>query len=170
MSLRKVGGSILSFLGILLFGGIIYQYFENWSFLDAIYFSAVTITTLGYGDLVPITTTGKLFTIIFSISGIALGLYILTVIGKSFFDMELKKWGGKKITTLKKNKIFNVSKLSIGDDVLWKGSSKDKIEGSVSEIGVDYIKIHVMKNNGQLLPKKDQKILIITTKGKSKKL
>ena len=170
MSSKKVGGALLSFTIIILLGGGIYTYLEGWSFIDAIYFSAVTITTLGYGDFVPVTTAGKLFTIVFSISGIAIGLYILTVIGKSFFTLELRKWGSKKGISLKKDKQFNVSKMSIGNNVIWHPTPKEAFNGNVIEIGLEHIKIHINKKNGQLLPKKNQRTITITSKGRVKKI
>lgn len=170
MSLKKVSGALISFITILLLGGGIYTYLEDWSFIDSVYFSAVTITTLGYGDFVPVTTAGKLFTILFSISGIAIGLYILTILGKSFFTLELKKWGGsKKVTSIRKNKPFNVSKRSVGENIIWHQNEKESFNGHIVEIGLEYIKINTNKKNGKLLPKKEQKTITITSKGKVKK-
>ena len=102
MSLKKIGGALFILLFIILFGGVIYSYIENWSLLDGIYFSAVTVSTLGYGDLVPKTDLGKIFTIIYSLSGIAIGLYILTVMGRSFFSFELRRGHIKKVIIIKK--------------------------------------------------------------------
>jgi voltage-gated potassium channel Kch len=62
---------ILVFLSVVL-GGIIYSHFEKWSFFDAVYFSVVTLTTIGYGDLYPVTFVGKLFTIFYVFIGIGL--------------------------------------------------------------------------------------------------
>ena len=49
---------------LLLFGGAtIYHYIEGWRFLDALYFTSYTLTTVGYGDITPKTDIGKIFTI-----------------------------------------------------------------------------------------------------------
>lgn len=42
------------------------------SYFDAIYWSIVSLTTIGYGDIYPITTIGKIITMITSIFGIAI--------------------------------------------------------------------------------------------------
>lgn len=41
---------------------VIYMHIEGWGFIQALYFSVITISTVGYGDLVPATPMGKLFT------------------------------------------------------------------------------------------------------------
>lgn len=56
----------------IISGGIFYHFFEEWSFFDAVYFSVVTLTTIGYGDLYPVTFAGKLFTIFYVFIGIGL--------------------------------------------------------------------------------------------------
>jgi voltage-gated potassium channel len=55
---------------------------EHLSFLDALYFTIVTITTVGYGDITPVTTGGKIFSIFLIIIGIGTFLTILTSIAE----------------------------------------------------------------------------------------
>ena len=57
---------------LVMFASIVYSIAEGWSFLDSTYFAVVTIATIGYGDLAPKTTFGKLFTIAYVISGIGI--------------------------------------------------------------------------------------------------
>ena len=50
------------------------------SWVDALYFSVVTFTSVGYGDLCPTSSLGKVFTILFGMSGISiLGIAIATI-------------------------------------------------------------------------------------------
>lgn len=42
------------------------------SFFDAIYWATVSLTTVGYGDIYPVTTTGRIVTMVSSIFGIAI--------------------------------------------------------------------------------------------------
>ena len=54
----------------LLSGTIFYSLQEGWSLVDAFYFSATTLTTVGLGDLAPTTTIAKLFTVVYVFSGL----------------------------------------------------------------------------------------------------
>lgn len=57
---------------ILLNGTIIYHFVEGWKWLDSLYFSVITLTTVGYGDFSPQTNFGKIFTIIYILTGIGI--------------------------------------------------------------------------------------------------
>ena len=50
------------------------------SFVDCIYFIAITVTTVGYGDISPVTNAGKVFMIVFIIVGIALATILISKI------------------------------------------------------------------------------------------
>jgi hypothetical protein len=61
--------TILMFL--LLFGGTMFYWrVEQWTIVDSLYFCVMTMSTVGYGDLVPHGDLSKLFTIAFTIFGI----------------------------------------------------------------------------------------------------
>ena len=57
---------------VLSIGTVFYHFVEKLSFVDAFYFSAITLTTVGYGDISPHTTFGKLFTVFYIFGGIAI--------------------------------------------------------------------------------------------------
>ncbi|KAF9965384.1 hypothetical protein BGZ70_004944 [Mortierella alpina] len=56
----------------LAIGALIFIYLEDWTFLNALFFVMVTITTIGFGDVVPKTTGGRAFTIFYAAGGIVL--------------------------------------------------------------------------------------------------
>lgn len=65
-----LGASIL----ILLGGALFYHLVEGWRFVDSLYFAAITLTTIGFGDFVPKTDAGKIFTVVYI--GIGVGLIL----------------------------------------------------------------------------------------------
>ena len=64
-------------------GTVVFSLLEDWSIVDAFYFSVVTATTVGFGDLTPDTDAAKLFTVVYIIFGIS-------IIG-TFLDARFKK-------------------------------------------------------------------------------
>ena len=68
-STRIVSG--LSLL-VLAIGTVVYRILEDWSWVDSFYFSAVALTTVGFGDLSPTTDASKIFTVFYIFSGISL--------------------------------------------------------------------------------------------------
>lgn len=86
---------------LLLTGMLFYNQVEGWSLLDSLYFSATTLTTVGLGDLHPITPFGKIFTIIYIFLGIGVILAFVNALAhhtskenpitKIFNDFDVKK-------------------------------------------------------------------------------
>lgn len=58
-------------------GTVFFRYVEGWSWVDAYFFTVVTLSTVGYGNLVPATVIGKIGTTIFIFTG--LGIFALTI-------------------------------------------------------------------------------------------
>ncbi len=80
---------------LIVLGTVAYHYLENWSWIDSIYFSVVTLTTVGYGDFSPQTDAGKIFTIFYIILGIGI---ILSFINTVYVHYRGSR---KRITTIK---------------------------------------------------------------------
>lgn len=59
-------------ISVLLIGVVFYHTVEKFNWIDSLYFSVVTLTTIGYGDLVPKTDAGKLFTVFYVVIGIGI--------------------------------------------------------------------------------------------------
>lgn len=71
---------ILGAAVIVSTGTVFYKLAEGWSILDALYFTVITLTTIGYGDLHPTTDVAKIFTIFFVIAGVGFILAFLNFI------------------------------------------------------------------------------------------
>ncbi len=80
---------IMILIAMIIIGTFFYHFIEGWAYLDALYFTAVTATTVGYGDFHPETSIGKIFTIVFSFVVIALVLYFFTLFSKYIFSRSL---------------------------------------------------------------------------------
>ncbi|MBR5313940.1 MAG: ion transporter [Clostridia bacterium] len=85
---------------VLLSALIIYnvepESFET--FFDAVYWATISLTTVGYGDIYPITTTGRVFTMISSVFGIAIIALPSGVITAGYLD-EIHRMNKEKDST-----------------------------------------------------------------------
>jgi voltage-gated potassium channel len=61
------------------------------SMLDAVWWTVATVTTVGYGDIVPITETGKIIAIIYMFFGIGFLAIFLSVIGTRVYQRRFEK-------------------------------------------------------------------------------
>jgi len=80
--------AIFSILIIAFFGYII---IEGLSPLKSLYLMVITFSTIGYGDVVPVTDVGRIFTICIILSAFTVGLYAVGKISAFFVEGELSK-------------------------------------------------------------------------------
>lgn len=87
----------LAAVTVLTVGVVFYHFVERFRWLDSLYFSFVTLTTVGYGDFVPKTDAGKLFTIFYLLIGIAIIASLLNnLIRSGVARRKIKEHGAKK--------------------------------------------------------------------------
>jgi hypothetical protein len=55
---------------VLLVGTVLFHWLEGWSWVDAFYFCAITLFTIGYGDLTPTTDLTKILTVLYAFNGV----------------------------------------------------------------------------------------------------
>jgi len=71
---RDPEGKVLLGSAVLMIvtGTIVYSFLEGWPLIDSLYFSVVTLATVGYGDFTPTTDLAKLFTVGYILTGIGI--------------------------------------------------------------------------------------------------
>lgn len=69
---------IATLVSIFVIGTLGYVIIEGWSYFDALYMTVITIITVGYGEIHPLSTNGRIFTMVLSIGGVGAALYVLT--------------------------------------------------------------------------------------------
>ena len=76
-------------------GAIGYMLIEHWSVLDAFYMSVITISTVGFGEVKPLSPAGRLFTIGLIVTGVGSAIYLFSVIGELVVEGRLREFLGK---------------------------------------------------------------------------
>ncbi len=99
---------ILLFISILIvlvaFDTIGYVLIEDASFVDALYMTIISITTVGYREVFHLSAQGKLFTVWVIISGLGTFFYIAGTMAESIFEGNMRRILGRR-------KMKNISKL-----------------------------------------------------------
>ena len=93
-------------LGLTLLVGVLgYRYIADYAWVDAMYMTVITITTVGFSEVTPLNTEAKIFTIILILCSIIIVGYALTVIteyivGRSTYYRLKRKQVQKRINGL----------------------------------------------------------------------
>ena len=59
-------------LSLIAIATVVYRVAEGWTWVDSVYFSVITVTTVGFGDLTPTSDFTKLFTVAYVLTGVSL--------------------------------------------------------------------------------------------------
>lgn len=94
----RLTGPLIAFLVTLAVGTAGYMLIEGWSLNDAFYMVAMTVTTVGFGEVRPLSTAGRLFTVGLIFAGVVLvwytmSLLIVTIVESSF----RQRWGRRRM-------------------------------------------------------------------------
>ena len=80
--------AIVIFLGM---GTFVYHALEKWSWIECLYFSTYSLTTVGYGDFTPTNDASRLFTVFYLLTGVGAVVASLGVIGARYLEIRDRK-------------------------------------------------------------------------------
>ncbi|MCD6385838.1 potassium channel protein [Candidatus Sumerlaeota bacterium] len=95
-TIRRIYVALSFLLLLILWGGMGFHFIEHINIFDAIYMVIITLTTIGYGDFVPKTMTGRAFAIGLIIVGFATVFYTMTLITHLIIEGEIHKILGRR--------------------------------------------------------------------------
>ncbi len=114
---------ILGLIAIIIFTGALgYRLIEGWSFSEALYMTIITISTVGFQEIKPLSQSGRVFTIFLILGGIAIittgGSFIFsTIIEGTFGEILRRQRMEKKLSRIKDH--FVICGLgAVGEDVI----------------------------------------------------
>jgi voltage-gated potassium channel len=93
--MQKIFFAVFMLLVILCIGTSGYMLIEHGSFLDSLYMSVITITTVGYGEIIPLSPAGRVFTICLILVGVGFVLYLVGEVTESMVEGGLRKIMGR---------------------------------------------------------------------------
>jgi voltage-gated potassium channel len=92
---RRVGLGLAIVAVLTLAGSAGYMLIERMPFLDALYMTVITITTVGYEEVKPLDTAGRLFTIVIIFVGVGTAYYVFAAITEVVVSGQFREFVGK---------------------------------------------------------------------------
>ncbi len=93
--MNKILQGLAAFIFIIIFGLTGYMVITDASFLDALYMTIITITTVGYSEVIPLGPAGKIFTIILIIVGVSFVFYVFGKFTETIVEGGFRKALGR---------------------------------------------------------------------------
>ncbi|NPA49329.1 MAG: potassium channel protein [Thermodesulfobacteria bacterium] len=81
---------------VLFVGTMGYFLIEGWSLFDALYMTIITLSTVGYGEVHPLSEAGRLFTIFLIFAGVGIAFYVFTMVTETIISGQLQDFLGKR--------------------------------------------------------------------------
>jgi len=99
---------------LLIIGTLIFHLLEDWTLIESFYFTVATLTTVGYGDLVPTHDISRIFAAIYILTGVALAVAALGLIGATYVEIIERRMAEREARRekrlLEKEKLIVVEK------------------------------------------------------------
>lgn len=105
--IKRVIIGVVILLTVLLFGSLGYQIIEGWNFFDSFYMTVITLSTVGYQEVRPLTPSGRLFTIFLILSGLGFMFYVVGLIAQVVLEGQIRDILGRRRLEKKIEKLKN---------------------------------------------------------------
>ena len=76
-------------------GTLGYVVIERASFMDALFMTVTTLSTVGYGEIIRLSPAGRLFTMLLIVTGVGTALYLLTAIAEQVVEGRFRDLFGR---------------------------------------------------------------------------
>lgn len=73
-----------------------FHYIEGWTWFDSFYMVVITVTTVGYGEIHPLSPAGRVFNIGLIMAGVALVLLMAGALTQALLEFELGRYFGRR--------------------------------------------------------------------------
>ena len=80
-------------------GTVGFRLVEGWSLFDAFYMSLITLTTVGYGEIHPLSVNGRMFASFLMLVGVASVFTSFAILGDTLLRLELADYFGRRRRT-----------------------------------------------------------------------
>jgi voltage-gated potassium channel len=127
----KIGVGVL--VSLIVVGTVGYRLIEGWEIIDCLYMTIITIATVGFKEVGPLSTGGKIFTMALIVTSLGSLAYVGTSIARFVFDGDLTNY----IKTYKVDK--KIAKLKNHVIIVGYGRNGEQAAIELTEHGVEFV-------------------------------
>jgi voltage-gated potassium channel len=89
---RRLLRAVLLLLGVAVVGTAGYVVLEGWTLVEAAYMTAITLTTVGFMEVHPLSPAGRVFTIVLLVGGVTVFFYLIGAFGEFVVSGQLRDY------------------------------------------------------------------------------
>ncbi len=143
---RKLYYAVSLFAVIVLTGTLGYVIIEHYTLLEAVYMTVITLSTVGFGEVKPLSDAGRVFTILLIFFNLGAFAYLIALVSSYFLDGEFSK----------EYKLYNMKRkiAELQGHVIICGFGRNGREAAriFSESGKDFVVIETTGSKREELP------------------
>lgn len=134
-SLQRLLYPLVFVVGIILTGTLGYMFIEDWPWFDSLYMTVITLATIGYGEVKPLTPGGRWFTIGLIFVGVAVFGFLITRLTEAVIESGIRSALGRR-------KLFkDISQLKDHYILCGAGRVGLRVVDELARKGVDFVVI-----------------------------
>jgi voltage-gated potassium channel len=95
-ALRNLGRVSLALIGVFVLGSIGFHLIEGWSWFDSFYMVLITVSTIGYSEVHPLTSAGRIFNVAVIMVGVGLVFLAIGALTQALLEFELREFFGRR--------------------------------------------------------------------------
>lgn len=134
-SLQRLLYPLVFVAGIILSGTLGYVLIEGWAWFDSLYMTVITLATIGYGEVKPLTPGGRWFTIVLIFVGVAVFGFLITRLTEAVIESGIRSALGRR-------KLFkDISQLKDHFILCGAGRVGLRVVDELNRKGVDFVVI-----------------------------
>ncbi len=143
----------LLLLSVIAIGTAGYVLITGGSFIDALYMTIISVTTVGYKEAFPLTSAGKIFTIILIVTGLGLVFYFFNTIIEDTMEGRIRRILGRR------KMVKNMAKMSHHVVIAGFGRMGEAVCRELEEARVDFIIIENSQQRFQVAEERNYNVL-----------
>jgi voltage-gated potassium channel len=95
-ALRHVRTLSAALLCVAIIGTAGFHYIEHWSWFDGFYMVLITLTTIGYAEVHPLSQAGRYFNVGIILAGVGVVFMLLGALGQTLLEFEFENIFGRR--------------------------------------------------------------------------